>query len=322
MCLPGQVITDLETHYPYSRYLKETFGETTYKVPVASGLSCPTRDGALSKDGCAFCDLRGSASYFGKQGRGRNIAEQLRERIPGIRERFGARKFLAYFQSYTNTYAEPARLEELYLEALGVEDISGLCISTRPDCLPDPVLELLDRISQDHYISLELGIQSFNDQTLDWLKRGHNERCSIETLERLAVRAPRVDVCAHLILGAPTDVPGTARDAALKLNAGRVRGAKLHQLMILKSSELGERFATDPFPTLTLDQYSERVLEFLEYLSPGIYLERLCATASHKDECLGPDWSCDRWTPHNRIREFLERRQCVQGSKVSDTVRL
>lgn len=304
----------METHYPYSRYLLETFGGKTYKITVSSRLTCPTRDGSIAKAGCAFCDLRGSSSYFGKQGRGAGVREQIEKRLPEVRERFSATKFLAYFQSYTNTYADVGYLRSIYEEALSVSGIAGLCIGTRPDCLPDPVLELLEEIASKRYVSLELGVQSFEDPTLLWLDRGHDGACSITALERLRRIAPSVHVCAHLIFGSPPDSEHAPRDAALLLNRLGVRGAKLHQLMVLEHTELARRYREKPFPVLSLEQYAERVLEFVRHLSPEIYLERLCATASHNDECITPEWSRERWRPHNVLRDFLIERRCCQGA--------
>lgn len=302
-----------EPYYSYNRYLQETFGGKTYKVVVASGLTCPTRDGTISKTACAFCDLRGSASYFGKQGRGQEIGEQIRSRIPAIRQRFNAEHFLAYFQSYTNTYSEVAYLRQIYEAALAEPGISGLCIGTRPDCLPDAAIDLLEEIAQKSYVSLELGIQSFENETLEWLTRGHDRQCSIDALSRLQKRAPHVHTCAHFIFGSPTDSPGAPREAALLLNQLGVKGTKLHQLMVLDHTELARRYRESPFPTLSLDEYSEQVADFLSHLDPSIYLERLCATASHGEECLAPEWSRSRWEPHNRIREILAQKGCVQG---------
>lgn len=307
----------METHYPYSRYLQETFGGKTYKVVVSSGLTCPTRDGSLARAGCAFCDLRGSSSYFGKLGRGSEIREQIRRRLPAVRERFGASRFLAYFQSYTNTYSDVEYLRSIYEAALSEPGINGLCIGTRPDCLPDPVLEVLEEIARKSYVSLELGVQSFEDATLQWLQRGHDARCSVDALERLRVRAPSVHTCAHFIFGSPTDTPGAARDAALRINDLGVRGAKLHQLMILEHTELARCWRETGFSTLSLEEYAERVIDFVENLSPSIYLERLCATATHNEECLAPDWSRERWAPHNRLREILSERGCRQGRMIS-----
>jgi radical SAM protein (TIGR01212 family) len=304
--------------YPYSRYLQETFGGKTYKVVVASGLTCPTRDGTLAKRGCAFCDLRGSSSYFGKKGRGEDVRDQIRRRLPGIRERFGASHFLAYFQSYTNTYSDIDYLRGIYTSALEEPEIRGLCIGTRPDCLPDAVLDLLEEIAQKSYVSLELGIQSFENETLEWLERGHDGQSSIDALERLRKRAPHVQTCAHFMFGSPTDSKEAPKKAALILNDLGVRGAKLHQLMVLEHTILAERWKENPFPTLSIEEYSAQVLEFLEHLDPSIYLERLCATATHKDECLAPDWSRDRWEPHNKIRDWLEAHGCRQGRRLNN----
>lgn len=305
----------METHFPYSRYLQETFGGKTYKVVVSSGLTCPTRDGTLARAGCAFCDLRGSSSYFGKLGRGAEIRQQIRRRLPAVRERFGASRFLAYFQSYTNTYSDVEYLRSIYESALAEPGIEGLCIGTRPDCLPDAALDALEEIARKSYVSLELGVQSFEDATLQWLRRGHDSRCSIDALTRLRERAPSVHACAHFIFGSPTDSPTAARDAALRISELGVRGAKLHQLMVLEHTELATRWRETAFPTLSIEQYAERVLDFVEHLSPSIYLERLCATATHNEECLAPDWSRERWAPHNRLRELLAARGCRQGRK-------
>ncbi len=303
-----------ETHYSYSRYLEKTFGEKTYKVVVNSGLTCPTRDGTLAKRGCAFCDVRGSSSFFGKKGRGAEIAAQIQSRLPAIRERFNARKFLAYFQSYTNTYSDAEYLRSIYGAALAEPGISGLCIGTRPDCLPDSVIELLEELAQTHYVSLELGVQSFEDPTLEWLTRGHDGNCSLLALEKMRARAPHVHVCVHLIFGSPTDSPRAGRDAALLLNQAGVKGAKLHQLMVLEHTELAERWRAEPFHTVSVEEYAEVAADFIEHLSPDIYIERLCATASHGDECLAPDWSRGRWAPHNQLRDLLEKRSCRQGA--------
>ncbi len=302
------------SYYSYSQYLQKIFGGKTYKVVVASGLTCPTRDGSLSKAGCAFCDLRGSSSYFGKKGRGTSVQQQLQARLPQVQARFGATRFLAYFQSYTNTYSDLDGLRQIYESALQEPQIQGLCIGTRPDCLADSVISLLEELAQRTYVSLELGIQSFEDTTLEWLARGHTAQDSIHALERLKKLAPHVHICAHLIFGSPTDSPHTARKASKILNQYPVQGAKLHQLMILKNTELGRRWNESQFHTLSLEEYAEQVIEFIENLHPTIYLERLCATASHSEECLAPAWSCNRWKPHNQLREILKKTHCQQGS--------
>lgn len=304
---------DPTLYYHYSRYLRETFGGKTYKVVVNSGLTCPTRDGTITKGGCTFCDVRGSSSFFGKQGRGGEITDQINRRLPGTRERFGATKFIAYFQSYTNTYSDAAYLREIYMEALTHPDISGLAIGTRPDCLPDSVIELLEELAQKHYVSLELGIQSFESPTLEWFIRGHDGECSRIALRKMRERAPHVHTCAHFIFGAPTDSATAPRDAALEMNDLGVRGVKLHQMMVLQHTKLAEMYADQPFPVLTMDEYAERAIQFLEHLHPEIYVERLQAKASHLTELIAPDWSKTHWEPYNRILGLMQERGTYQG---------
>ena len=299
----------------YNDYLQRIFGGKTYKVVVSSGLTCPVRDGTISKSSCAFCDLRGSSSFHSKKGRGQEVGEQIRARLPSIRKRFNAEHFLAYFQSYTNTYSDAEYLREIYEAALSESGIVGLCIGTRPDCLPDSVIDLIEEIAQKSYISLELGVQSFEDPSLEWLTRGHSGQCSVDALKKLQQRAPHVHTCVHLIFGSPTDSPEMAKNAALLLNSLGVKGVKLHQLMILEHTELARRYRETPFPTLSLEAYAQIVGEFLSYLSPDIYIERLCANASHPEECLAPEWSRQRWEPHNELRRILA--DVKQGAKTS-----
>jgi uncharacterized protein len=303
------------SYYSYNEYLQKTFGGKTYKIVVSSGLTCPTRDGTIAKRGCAFCDVRGSSSFHGKKGRGQDVRDQIDSRLPSIQKRFNAEKFLAYFQSYTNTYSDIDYLREIYGEALSYPGISGLCIGTRPDCIPDPVIDLLEEYGKQHYVNLELGIQSFENETLEWLARGHDRDCSIDALERLRKRAPHVQVCAHFMFGSPTDTPNMAKDAADLLNNLGVHGAKLHQLMVLENTDLADRWKKEPFPMLSFEQYAEKAFEFMEYLSPDIYIERLYATATHPDECLAPAWSRERWNPHNDFLTLMDQRKIIQGSR-------
>ncbi len=306
----------LNRFYSYSEHLKGTFGGRTYKVVVNSGLTCPTRDGKLGSKACAFCDIRGSSSYYGKIGRGNSIREQLDQRIPEIRERFSSERFLAYFQSYTNTYTQVSELREIYEAALSHPEIKGLCIGTRPDCLPDEVLGLLDELSHRTHLSLELGVQSFEDQTLAWLDRGHDAKCSREAIARVRSRAPRVDVGVHLIFGSPTDLPDTPERAAREINESGAHGVKLHQLMVLERTELARRWREDGgFDVLSLEQYADQVGRFLSWLDPKIYVERLCATASHPEECIAPEWSRARWEPLNFLNRWLEQREIWQGAR-------
>lgn len=306
----------MQRFYSYSDYLKQTFGGRTYKVVVNSGLTCPVRDGTVASKACAFCDVRGSSSFYGKQGRGNSVREQLASRIPAIRERFSSEKFLAYFQSYTNTHNDSVEeLRELYEAALSHPEINGLCIGTRPDCLPDPVLELLRELSERTYVSLELGVQSFDNPTLLWLERGHDAECSRTAIRRLRERTPAVHVGVHLIFGSPTDPLDNPERTADEVNCSGAHGVKLHQLMVLERTELARRWREEGhFPVLSLEAYADQVARFLGRLDPQIYVERLCANASHPKECIAPEWSRGRWEPLNFINQWILDRDIRQGA--------
>ncbi len=306
-------------YYPYSHHLREAFGGKAYKLVVSGGFTCPNRDGKLGFGGCAFCDERGSVSHFGGRAGvavSGSIPAQIDAQIGGVRARFGAEVFLAYFQSYSNTYAPVEHLRPLYEAALAHPAIRGLCIGTRPDCLGDEVLVLLEELAQKHYVCLELGIQSFEDPVLAWLERGHDRATVIDALQRLRQLAPHVHVCVHLIFGTPVESADAPAAAARILAEHGVRGAKLHQLMILQGTRLAERWEREHFPVLELDEYCERVIQFLEWLPPTIYLERLHATATDPDSCLAPEWSRKRWLPHNRLRDLFAERGVRQGARV------
>jgi radical SAM protein (TIGR01212 family) len=239
--------------------------------------------------------------------------------MPAMRERFGADHFLAYFQSYTNTYADAAYLEEIYDAALGTPGITGLCIGTRPDCLPEPVLELLGRLSEKHYVSVELGVQSLHDPTLKWLERGHDAESSVRALRLLAERAPKAQTCAHLMFGSPTEPEGIFQTTAQTLSDLPLHGVKLHQLMILERTKLAKLYREAPFHVLELEEYARGVHTFLEHLRPDIYLERLAANATHRDECIAPEWSKTRWETHNTLRELLDSWDTIQGRSLPRT---
>ena len=305
------------THTPYRQHLERYFGSTTYKVVVQGNLSCPTRDGAISQGGCAFCDYRGSSSYFGHQQRQASVTDQIQSRIPEITRRFGASRYLAYFQSYTNTHGQLLSLRKNFEEALAHPQISGICIGTRPDCLGPSVLGLLDELSRRVYVSVELGVQSLEDPTLQWLDRGHSAQCSLSALTDLRLHCPEVHTCAHLILGSPTDSPQMPERTAQLLNESGVSGIKLHQLMVLERTQLAYRYRRQGFPLLELSAYAGLVQRFLESLDPNIYCERLYALATHPEECIGPLWSRKRWETHNQLHGYLQRGGCRQGSRLS-----
>lgn len=288
----------------FSDYLKNRFGEKIHKITLDAGATCPTRDGGKGFGGCAFCDVWGSSSFHTKREDPKQdttaIHTQMATQIPRIQERFRVQKVLAYFQSYTATYQMP-NLEAQCAAAGAHPDVAGIAIGTRPDCVPNEVLESLARISEEKPLFLELGVQSFCDKTLEWLDRGHSVAESIDAIHRIAQYVPKATISLHLMWGAPTDRMDEALQSAYQINQLPVHGAKLHQLMVLKKTKLSSRFAVDPWPVQTREEYGESVREFLMHLdkSRSIFIERFFAQPSHPEDCEAPAWSLERWANHN-----------------------
>ena len=302
--------------YAYSDFLNERFGEKVYKITVSAGFTCPTRDGTRGTKGCAFCDERGSSSFFASGQASASIEEQIRQTMPRVAKRFTAGKFLAYFQSFTNTYGPLNYLREVYDGALNIPDVVGMAIGTRPDCVPSDVLALVNGYGKSRYVSLELGLQSLRDEALEFYERGHSVAEGIDAVER-AVKFPNIHVGVHLMFGAPGDTVEHAVEAARTMNRLGVHGVKIHQLMILKNTILGERYAAAPWPLLSMDEYNRMAMAFLENLDPRIHVERTHGLSSHPLELAGPAWSALRFEPQNHLRKLMQDNDSYQGKALA-----
>lgn len=298
--------------YAYSDFLNERFGERVYKVTVSAGFTCPTRDGTRGTNGCAFCDERGSSSFYAAGQASASIAQQIEQTMPRVRQRFHAGKFLAYFQSFTNTYGPLSYLREVYDGALNIPDVVGMAIGTRPDCVPGDVLSLVNSYGKSRYVSLEIGLQSLRDEALEFYERGHSVAEGIDAVTR-ALRFPNIHVGVHLMFGAPGDTIEHAIEAAQTLNRLGVHGVKIHQLMILKNTTLAQRYQINPWPLLSLEEYNAMALAFLEHLDPKIHVERTHALTSHPDELVGPAWSALRFEPLNALKKQMRAHDSHQG---------
>lgn len=307
--------------HSYSDHLHEKFGERVYKVTVSAGFTCPTRDGTKGTRGCAFCDERGSSSFFSAGKAAQSIEEQVRASMPVVGRRFHAGKFLAYFQSFTNTYGPLSYLQEVYDGALNIPNVVGMAIGTRPDCVPGDVLALLNGYGRGgRYVSLELGLQSLRNEALDFYERGHTAEEGLDAVER-ALRFPNLSVSVHLMFGAPGDTVAHAAAAARELSQRKVHGVKIHQLMVLKDTILAERFKNNPFPLLSMDEYNQMAMAFLENLDPSIHVERTHALSSHPAELVGPSWSAQRFEPMNALQKMMRDRGSHQGKQLGFTER-
>lgn len=280
------------------------------RISVDAGFNCPNRDGTLDSEGCIFCGGHGSGSF----GIRRNLAlsAQLEDGKEVMLRKYKAIKFIAYFQAYSNTYAHLNQLRELFSEALAVSDVVGLIIATRPDCLPNDVLDYLQELDAQTYLWLELGVQSILDRSLALINRRHDHACSVDAIQRAKKRGLRV--CAHIILG----VPGETREEMLamagELNRLGVDGVKLHLLHVMRGTQLAEMFGRGEITVLDRDSYAGLVCDFLELLDPRILIHRLTGDGGH-DNLIAPLWSLRKFEILNLIDAELERRGTGQGAK-------
>jgi len=239
-----------------------------------------------------------------------SVREQMARGIEAIAERHGAEKFIAYFQSYTNTYGTVNDLEQLYSEALDLPDVVGLSIATRPDCLPDDVLDLIADISRTRYVWLEIGLESMTEETLKWTNRGHGVGEFLNAFERCKARG--LQVCVHLILGFPTDTEEDCLRTSGRLSALEVDGVKLHNLHVIRHTVLERLHKQGKVPLLSQDAYVSQVTKFLELLSPGIIIHRLTGQTSRK-LTVGPSWSTEKFRTLNLIEENLKKNDLWQS---------
>ena len=293
----------------FSGELKRIFGCKVQRISVDAGFSCPNRDGSLDSDGCIFCGGNGSGS-FGIR-RGLTISGQLEDGKEVMRRKYRAGKFLAYFQAYSNTYAPVERLRDLFSEALSVPDVTGLVIATRPDCLPDDVLDYLQELSHQTYLWLELGMQSMYDRSLELINRRHDHSCTVDAVRRAKARGLRV--CAHIILGLPGETREEMLAVAGELNRLSVDGVKLHLLHVMKGTVLAEMYGRGEVNVLDRDEYAGLVCDFLELLDPSLLIHRLTGDGGH-DNLIAPLWSLKKFEVLNLIDAEMERRGTRQGS--------
>ncbi|MBT1072304.1 TIGR01212 family radical SAM protein [Pelotalea chapellei] len=292
----------------FSDELKRIFGTRVQRISVDAGFSCPNRDGLLDSDGCIFCGGHGSGSHGIR--RELDIAGQLEDGKEVMRRKYKAQKFLAYFQSYSNTYAQPERLRKLFGTALEIPEIAGLIVATRPDCLPDSVLDYLAELHRQTYFWLELGLQSIHDRSLEFINRRHDYACSLSAIEQAKARGLRV--CAHVILG----LPGESRSDMLatidELNRVGVEGIKLHLLHVMKGTRLAAMYEQGSLAIMGRDDYAGLVCDVLERLNPDILIHRLTGDGGH-DSLVAPLWSLKKFEVLNLIDAELEKRGTRQG---------
>jgi uncharacterized protein len=289
-------------------YLREIFGCRVQKITVDAGLSCPNRDGTISTGGCIYCNERGSGTgYFDL---GLSITEQLFRGKFFLSKRYKSKKFLAYFQSFSNTYAPIDRLKALYDEAVAVEDIVGLSIGTRPDCIDENIATLLEYYTKTHLIWIEYGLQSANNHTLKAINRGHDFDCFKHAVELTKGRG--IQICAHVILGLPGETSGDMLRTAKMLASLGIDGVKIHLLYVVKGTKMEALYRQGRYRCLTREEYIETVCDFLELLPERMIIQRLTGDP-HPEELVAPLWALEKSKNLLCIQEVLERRNTWQG---------
>jgi len=278
------------------------------KIAVDAGLSCPNRDGKFSKRGCIYCNSRGSGTGAFKNGI--SITDQILMGKKNLGRRYKAKKFMAYFQSFSNTYAPVDKLEKLYDEALSVEDIVAISIGTRPDCINDDILNLLENYAKEYLVWMEYGLQSVHDKTLNLINRGHDFQCFKEAIEATIQR--NIKICAHVILGLPNENKKNMLETAKTISKMGIDGIKIHLLYVVKGTELEKLYLNGEYRCLEMDEYADIVSDFLELIPKNIIVHRL-TSEPHKEELTAPLWSLEKNTTLNMIKDTLKKRDTFQG---------
>ena len=290
-------------YHAYGHYLKNKFGSRVQKVSLDAKMTCPNVDGTVAVGGCVFCDNRSfSPSRRIPQGA---IQAQLDDGIRRLQKRYKVEQFIAYFQPATNTYGPVEKLRPLFEEAIADPRVVGLAIGTRPDCVEEDVLELIEELAQQTYVSVEYGMQTMHDRSLVWMNRGCTHEAMIDAVARSRSRG--FEICAHIMLGLPgesrEDMLATAREVArLGLNA-----VKIHNLYAVKNTPLADQVAAGEVVLMDRKEYVRTVVDFLELLPPTCIVERISGDAP-ADYFVGPSWCLDKPAVKRAIeQELLER---------------
>ncbi len=299
---------------PISRFYRERFQAKVHKISVAVAETCPNREGLRGMQTCNFCDQWGSAAYH------QNLHQPLREQIEKVRQTLigkrKAEKFLVYFQAYTTTFARTSKLREQFEVALEYSDVVGLVIGTRPDGVSQAFLDTCNEMSARTFVSVEMGLQSFDEDILVWMRRGHTAAQSIKAIEQISKACPAVNLGVHLIFGGPKETDAMAIEAAHKINALPVHNVKLHHLHVLKDTPLAEEYARGEFQPLEREVYFQRCCLFLQHLRPDIAVHRLSAFAPRWDELIAPAWTSFRMKTYQDMLGFMHERGAFQGQNV------
>lgn len=291
-------------------YLRERFGEKVYRVSLDAGFTCPNRDGTLGRGGCTFCNEAGArASYVDPE---KSVWDQLQEGKTLVKRRYGARKFIAYFQAYTNTWGPLDVLERVYRSVLQDPDVVMISIGTRPDCVPTEVLKLIEDLAKERPIIMEYGIQTLNDGILRSIHRGHLAEDSKDAILR-TTKLKNVEILAHCLFGLPGESRKSMLDTVQTLIQWGVDAFKFHHLYLEKNTQLGLEYQKNPFPLLSRDEYLDLLCEILPQLPQDKVIHRLFGQSDRKN-LIAPLWTLNKHLNEQTLVDTLHKRKLWQGS--------
>lgn len=287
-------------YYSFNQYLKDTFGCKVYKVSINAGFTCPNRDGTLGTGGCIFCSKGGSGDFA--EDAELSITEQIENGKKRVEKKAKSGKYIAYFQAFTNTYAPVNVLEEKFTEALNHPDIVAVSIATRPDCLPNDVIVLLERLNKIKPVFVELGLQTIHEKSAEYIRRGYPLETYDKALREL--KAVGINVVTHIILGLPNETKADMLQTVDYVCKAGTDGIKLQLLHILKGTDLAEDYLSSKFKALALEEYIDIIKECVEIIPKSVVIHRLTGDGAKKD-LIAPLWSADKKKVLNRINKAI-----------------
>ena len=299
----------------FAAFLKQYFTCKVQKISINAGFTCPNRDGSKGQGGCTYCNNQTFNPEYCHTDK--SVRTQLEEGKRFFSYKYPDMKYLAYFQAYTNTYGELQELKNKYLEALQTEDVVGLVIGTRPDCMPDELLDYLEELNKQHFLLVEYGIESTNDQTLIRINRGHTFAETVDAIERTASRG--ILTGGHVILGLPGESPEEIVSQADTLSRLPLTTLKLHQLQLIRGTRMAYEYYKNPeeFHLFGVDEYIDLVIDYVEHLRPDIVLERFISQ-SPKKLLIAPDWGLKNYEFTARVQKRMKERGSYQGKLYKD----
>ena len=300
---------DEKRYHTLNHFLREKFGDKVFKISLDAGFTCPNRDGSVSTGGCVFCSPRGSGDFAGTAS---NLVEQFHEVKSMMNKKWKTGRYIAYFQAYTNTYAAVETLRERYYSILNLEDVVGIAVATRPDCLPMDVLDLLEEINSKTYLWVELGLQTMHEGTAKLINRGYGLDAYVASVKELKKR--NIEVVTHEILGLPTENKQEMLQTVDFIANTGTQGIKLHLLHLLKNTKLVEMHQRGEFQLMSMEDYVETVVDCIERIPESMVIHRITGDGP-RDTLIGPEWSLKKFEVINAIEHLMMDRDTWQGKK-------